>query len=121
MHGGKVFTFLPHVIYPKHENLSGMPSWILPEKFSHENLSGKMTSEHELTWLVSIRKELNLTQEDVADALKISTRTVINWEKGHHEPKLTIRQVKALCGLLHKSLDEIPDSFPFPDVQNVEI
>ncbi|NJN88515.1 MAG: helix-turn-helix transcriptional regulator [Leptolyngbyaceae cyanobacterium SL_7_1] len=63
-------------------------------------------------WFTRMRKDLGLTQEDVADALNVTTRTVINWERGHHEPRLTIRQVKALCTLLRVSLDQIPDDFP---------
>lgn len=86
---------------------------ILPENFSHENLSGKMSSES--TWFVNMRKALGLTQEDVARELGVTARTVINWEKGHHEPKLTIRQIKSLCRLLGLSLDQIPDNFPLSD------
>lgn len=88
---------------------------ILPENFSRENISGKMSNETNLSWLVSMRKALGLTQEDVANALGVSSRTVINWENGHHEPKLTIKQTKALCRLLNVSIEQIPDSFPLDD------
>jgi DNA-binding XRE family transcriptional regulator len=85
---------------------------ILPENFSRENISCKMSDETDLSWLVNMRKALGLTQEDVATALGVTPRTIINWENGHHEPKLTIKQTKALCRLLNVSIEQIPDSFP---------
>lgn len=63
------------------------------------------------SWLANMREQLGLTQKDVADALGVDPRTVLNWENGHHEPRLTIRQTKALCNLLGKSIHEIPDNF----------
>lgn len=65
-----------------------------------------------------MRKALGLTQEDVAKELGVTTRTVINWENGHHEPKLTIRQIRQLCNLFKISFDELPDHPMLPaDVQ----
>ena len=96
---------------------------ILPENFSHENVSGKMSSEPtEKAWLVAMREQLGITQEELANELDVTSRTVINWERGHHEPKLTIRQMKKLCRLLGKSIEEIPDNFPRqdPDTKNAE-
>lgn len=90
---------------------------ILPEMFSREKFSGKMSDETSLSWLVSMRKALGLTQEDVANALGVTSRTIINWENGHHEPKLTIRQTKALCRLLKVSIEQIPDTFPLSELQ----
>lgn len=63
------------------------------------------------SWLTKMREELGLTQEDVAKELGVTSRTIINWENGHHEPRLTIRQMKALCRLLHKPIEDIPDDF----------
>ena len=37
--------------------------------------------------IVSLRKEKNLSQKDVADALKVSSRTVQNWESGTRLPR----------------------------------
>lgn len=57
-----------------------------------------------------MRKKLGLTQEAVADALKVTTRTIINWEGGHHEPRLTVRQTKALCNLMGiTDIRDLPD------------
>lgn len=71
---------------------------------------------NENSWLNKMRKKYGFTQEYVADALGISPRTVLNWENGHHEPKLTIRQTKALCRLFQVSIDEIPDDFPLENM-----
>lgn len=63
-----------------------------------------------------MRKALGLTQEAVAKALNVTTRTVINWEGGHHEPRLTIRQTKALCQLLGiESIKDLPDNIFEPE------
>lgn len=76
---------------------------------------------NEDNWLVSMRKQLGLTQDDVARALDVTTRTIINWENGHHEPRLTIRQVKKLCRVLQIStVDELPDNlFGPPQIEGV--
>lgn len=66
---------------------------------------------NEKSVFVQLRRELNLTQKAVAEALQISEQTVRNWENGRTVPQLTIPQVKRLCELLHRSLNEIPDYF----------
>lgn len=60
---------------------------------------------------VQIRKELGLTQKQVADALHISEQTVRNWENGRTVPQLTVPQMKRLCALLQRNIDEVPDDF----------
>jgi DNA-binding XRE family transcriptional regulator len=59
-------------------------------------------------WFLLKRRELGLTQDDVAEALGISGQTVSNWERGRSIPTLTIDQVKTLCKLLRCSLEDIP-------------
>jgi len=59
--------------------------------------------------LVRLRRVRNLTQKQVADALGITVQTVSNWEVGRAEPKLTIRQFKALLQILQCSVDQLPD------------
>jgi DNA-binding transcriptional regulator YiaG len=59
--------------------------------------------------LVRLRRIRNLTQKQVADALGITVQTVSNWEVGRAEPKLTIRQFKALLHILQCSVDHLPD------------
>ncbi|MBE9042391.1 helix-turn-helix transcriptional regulator [Oscillatoriales cyanobacterium LEGE 11467] len=53
------------------------------------------------------RKSLNLTQQQVADALGVTVTTVKNWEAGRYIPKLYLEQTKALCDFLKISLDEL--------------
>mgnify|MGYP005851963063 CR=1 FL=1 len=60
------------------------------------------------------REALGLTQRDVALALNKTVQTISNWETGIYEPKMTPREVKALCRLLHWNLDDMPDDFAPP-------
>jgi transcriptional regulator with XRE-family HTH domain len=57
------------------------------------------------------REELGLTQRDIALALGKTDQTISNWETGIYEPKMTPREVKALCRLLKWTLEEMPDDF----------
>ncbi|NET37442.1 MAG: helix-turn-helix transcriptional regulator [Cyanothece sp. SIO1E1] len=61
--------------------------------------------------LLELRLKANKTQEEVAEAVEVRDHTVRNWEKGRSVPRLTIRQVKALCRILDCSLDDLPDEF----------
>jgi DNA-binding XRE family transcriptional regulator len=61
--------------------------------------------------LVSLRKELDLTQKDIADALGVTQQTVRNWEQGKAIPRLTIPQTKVLCRLLKRPIEGVPDHF----------
>lgn len=58
-----------------------------------------------------MRQALNLSQEAFAKQIGVTTRTVLNWELGKSEPRLTVPQMKRLCKLLSASIEEIPDSF----------
>lgn len=58
-----------------------------------------------------MREVLGLTQKDIADELGVTEQTVRNWEHGRSVPKLTIPQMKRLCRLLQRPLEEMPDSF----------
>ena len=57
------------------------------------------------------REELGLTQRNIALALDKTVQTISNWETGLYEPKMTPREVKALCRLLKWTLEEMPDDF----------
>ena len=59
--------------------------------------------------IVSFRKQRNLSQRDIAQALGITDQTVSNWEQGRSEPRLTIRQVVLLCRILECSLTDLDD------------
>ena len=57
--------------------------------------------------IVSLRKQRNLSQRAIAQALGITDQTVSNWEQGRSEPRLTIRQVVLLCHILDCSLTDL--------------
>lgn len=60
--------------------------------------------------IIHLRKRLNLTQRQVAEALGVTDQTVSNWEQGRSEPKLTFKQVKVLCQIFQCSLEDLPDN-----------
>jgi putative transcriptional regulator len=57
----------------------------------------------------AIRASLGLTQLDFAVAIGTTPSSVSRWERGMSEPELTIVQVKRLCKLAGKSLEDLPD------------
>ena len=57
--------------------------------------------------IVSLRKQRNLSQRDIAHVLGITDQTVSNWEQERSEPRLTIRQVVLLCRILDCSLTDL--------------
>lgn len=60
---------------------------------------------------VQLRRQHNLTQRQVADALETQEQTIRNWEQGRHTPRLTIPQVKKLCTLFNCTIHDLPDFF----------
>ena len=64
--------------------------------------------------LAAARVDANLTQKDVAEKLKVSTNTIVAWEKGVTEPKAS--QVQELCRLYNRPLDDI--SMPLASSNN---
>ena len=64
------------------------------------------------------RKELEITQQDISDAIGISTRSISMWEQGKHAPKLNPRQFSILCQLLKCSIHELADDFEAVKNQN---
>lgn len=59
--------------------------------------------------LKAIREELDMTQAQFAVALGIDASTVSRCERGLSEIALTLSQVKRLCQLTGKTLDQLPD------------
>ena len=55
--------------------------------------------------LAAARVNAGLTQEEVAKALKVGKQTVVNWEKGISEPKMS--QSRQLSELYKMPLDYI--------------
>lgn len=56
-------------------------------------------------FIASCRKELNLTQEQVAEKLGVSNKTVSRWENGNGFPDVSLLQ--PLCELLNISVNEL--------------
>ncbi len=65
---------------------------------------------------VEKRKQLNLTQKQVADALGITSRTVQSWELGETVPRLTLDKTLLLCQVLHCTLEDLVACF-YPPVE----
>lgn len=57
--------------------------------------------------LAELRKRADVTQRKLADVLGVTVKTVSAWERGEHEPCLTLAQIKILTTTLQCSLDEL--------------
>lgn len=57
--------------------------------------------------LTRLRQQAGLTQQELADALEVTQKTISIWEKGSVEPKLSFRQTKKLMEVLNCTLDEL--------------
>ena len=57
--------------------------------------------------IMNLRKQLKLTQRQVAQAVGVTDQTVSNWEVGIYKPRLTPAQTLALCHVLECSLEEL--------------
>ncbi|MDF0556677.1 helix-turn-helix transcriptional regulator [Kamptonema sp. UHCC 0994] len=67
--------------------------------------------------LKTLREELDLSQEQLARIIGVSSKSVSNWERGVTPASLGLPQIKALNRLLKskgKSIEELPDSFGPP-------
>lgn len=51
------------------------------------------------------RKELNITQELLAEQLNVSRSTISNWETGRHYPD--IEMIVSISNILNTSLDDL--------------
>lgn len=52
-----------------------------------------------------LREERGWTQLELATRLGVTTATVYNWERRHHEPRGT--QLRALASIFDVSMDEL--------------
>lgn len=62
--------------------------------------------------LAAARVNAGLTQSDVAKALNVGKNTIVSWEKGNSEPKIT--QMDKLVELYH-----IPRDYIFLPVKSI--
>ncbi|MBW4532362.1 MAG: helix-turn-helix domain-containing protein, partial [Pleurocapsa minor HA4230-MV1] len=57
-----------------------------------------------------LRRNANLTQEQLAREIGIAVSTVRRWEKGLAEPTMTLDQTKKFCQAVKRDFDDLPDS-----------
>jgi transcriptional regulator with XRE-family HTH domain len=74
------------------------------------NKSSSSSEENESP-LKKLREEAGLSQQELASSIGVGVTTVSRWERGVSEAMLTVPQMKALCKLLGKSIEELPDEF----------
>ena len=55
--------------------------------------------------LSAARVNAGLTQNDVAKYMKVGKQTIVNWEKGNTEPKIS--QIRELSNLYNIPIDNI--------------
>ncbi|MEG4204973.1 helix-turn-helix transcriptional regulator [Microcoleus sp. Pol7_A1] len=69
--------------------------------------------EDEESHLKKLREELEMSQEDLARELGVSSQTISRWELGKNVPTFTVKQMKALEKLLAsigRSIGDLPDN-----------
>lgn len=69
--------------------------------------------------LKKLREEAGLSQQELASSIGVGVTTVSRWERGVSEAMLTVPQMKALCQVFGKSIEELPDEFG-PKKRSVE-
>jgi transcriptional regulator with XRE-family HTH domain len=74
------------------------------------NKSSSSSEENESP-LKKLREEAGLSQQELASGIGVGVTTVSRWERGVSEAMLTVPQMKALCKILGKSIEELPDEF----------
>ncbi len=82
----------------------------------------RQTSSSEESPLKMLRDQLDVSQEQFARLIGVSSKSVSNWERGVTPASLGIAQIKALDRLLRSkglSIQELPDSFGPPKQSEV--
>ena len=72
------------------------------------NTSGSQESESPLK---KLREEAGLSQEGLARIIGVASATISRWERGASPAMMTVPQMKALCNVFGKSIEELPDEF----------
>jgi DNA-binding XRE family transcriptional regulator len=60
--------------------------------------------------LKKLRRNANLTQEQLAQKIGLAVSTVRRWERGETEPTMTLAQTKKFCQAINQNFDELPNS-----------
>lgn len=56
-------------------------------------------------YIANLRKEKNITQQELADQLNVTDRAVGNWENGRRLPDISL--IKELCEIFAITIDEL--------------
>jgi len=75
------------------------------------NTSGSQESESPLK---KLREEAGLSQEGLARIIGVASATISRWERGASPAMMSVPQMKALCRVFGKSIEELPDEFGPP-------
>ena len=75
------------------------------------NKSGAEDSESPLK---KLREEAGLSQQALSHRIGVAVTTISRWERGESVAMLTVPQMKALCQVFGKSIEELPDEFGPP-------
>ncbi len=67
-------------------------------------------------FIAQLRKEKNLTQEQLAEKLGITNKSVSRWENGKNMPDYSI--LKDLCEILDKEVNELLRGERLKNIQN---
>jgi transcriptional regulator with XRE-family HTH domain len=73
----------------------------------------KSDSEENESPLKKLREEAGLSQQELATRIGVAVATISRWERGA-PAMLTVPQMKALCKVFGKSIEELPDEFGSP-------
>ncbi len=76
-----------------------------------KNKSGAEDSESPLK---KLREEAGLSQQALSHRIGVAVTTISRWERGESVAMLTVPQMKALCQVFGKSIEELPDEFGPP-------
>lgn len=64
--------------------------------------------------LKKLREDAGLSQQALSHSIGVAVTTISRWERGVSEAMLTVPQMKALCKVFGKSIEELPDEFGPP-------
>ena len=70
----------------------------------------KSDSQENESPLKKLREEAGLSQQELATRIGVAVATISRWERGA-PAMLTVPQMKAMCRVFGKSIEELPDEF----------
>ena len=73
----------------------------------------KSDSQENESPLKKLREEAGLSQQELATRIGVAVATISRWERGA-PAMLTVPQMKAMCKVFGKSIEELPDEFGPP-------